>query len=247
MNGWQSWTTKEKFCPMACSYCYDEDSKDSVSKDSKDSSDSNDDDKKLGFARRGGLNERCHFDGSCDYGVPEWEHLEGQALEVCWCRGYLGAANEDKKLGFARRGGLNERCHLNGDCDYGVPEWEHLEGQALEVCWCRGYLGASNEEPKLGMRAPHMGNEGEPCFYGQYCNSGLYCKKYTTDGTSISATCVRGFHPYSYKAQKGQKCGSSAQYGHPRICDVGLYCKRETLLGCRGWNCSTHVCVSRWN
>merc|ERR1712130_470960 len=86
---------------------------------------------------------------------------------------------------------------------------------------------------KLGMPAPQMGREGQPCrnTHGNECDYGFKCH-YSTDGSAIFGTCQRDF---TFFARKGDKCGVSAGWG--------TYCKSEQLLGCTGWDCTTHICT----
>jgi len=118
------------------------------------------------------------------------------------------------------------------------------------VCKCRsnGYrLGATagdDSSTKLGMPAPHFGREGEPCRSRNApegeCDNGFYCD-YTTDGSAIYGTCKRDF---SFFAREGEKCGASAEWGQPEICEWGTYCKAERMLGCSYEPCTTHICTS---
>jgi len=82
-------------------------------------------------------------------------------------------------------------------------------------CVCELQLGSSNQDQAsavnvqsttLGMRAPEMGNEGEPCrnTRGYECNSGLYCHYYTRDGSSTEGRCVRNSYPST--GNEGEPC-----------------------------------------
>merc|ERR1711902_304331 len=72
------------------------------------------------------------------------------------------------------------------------------------------------------------------------CDNGFYCD-YTTDGSAIYGTCKRDF---SFFAREGEKCGASAEWGQPEICEWGTYCKAERMLGCSYEPCTTHICTS---
>jgi len=84
--------------------------------------------------------------------------------------------------------------------------------------------------PVLGLRAPQMGGQGEPCRNtpGNECNRGFYCK-YTNHGSWFSGVCETAYMPQFGKL--GQPCDKGQ-------CDYGLYCK-YTWHG----SFSTNVCV----
>jgi len=84
--------------------------------------------------------------------------------------------------------------------------------------------------PTLGMVAPQMGGQGEPCRNtpGNECNSGFYCK-YTNHGSWTAGVCEKAYMPQFGKL--GQPCDNGR-------CDSGLYCK-YTWHG----SFSTNVCV----
>jgi hypothetical protein len=94
---------------------------------------------------------------------------------------------------------------------------------------CEYHLGESQESAKLGMRAPEMGGEGEPCRNtpGDECNQGMYCK-ITNHGTWTSGVCLRQYMPEFGKL--GEPCDNGQ-------CDAGLHCK-VTWHG----SFSTNVC-----
>jgi len=213
---------------------------------------------------RGDLNHHCTFSGTCYQGSPRWEHEFGQGLEVCMCRGYLGATNEentddwelfgqplgatneddqdnsDPKLGVLPpiMGGLNQPCrNTKGDecnpgfyCDYTV---DHTGSTIFGTCKKR--------------YTPDLGRLGQGCRNtpGNECDAGLYCHYWSKDGTSIEGTCEK--LPINNKAKEGDKCGSSADFGKPRTCASGLFCRSRQLLGCQprasnNWSCTTHLC-----
>jgi len=84
---------------------------------------------------------------------------------------------------------------------------------------------------------------GEPCRSRNApegtCDYGFTCH-YTT-GSAIFGTCQRVFELF---AREGEKCGDSAEWGQPEICEWGTWCKAERMLGCSYEPCTTSICTS---
>jgi len=183
--------------------------------------------------RRGGLNEDCYRDGTCDNGLSAvHDHLGGQALAypVCKCR------SSSRPLGASADDNIPFIPMMGASADDNIPFIPMMGASADD----------NKSNTKLGMRAPEMGGEGQPCRNRNAregeCNPGFKCH-YTTDGSAIFGECRREFPHF---AQKGEPCGSSAGYDQPRNCAVGTYCKAERLLGCTYGPCTTHICTEYW-
>jgi len=190
------------------------------------------------FAREG---EKCGI--SADWGRPtmcEWgTYCKAEQLDGCtgWdctehiCTSYGRGSNLDVpgKLGE----GIDASQEAESDDDIDDDNSSRLPSD----------LGsdADDSSNKLGMPAPHMGREGEPCrnTRGNECDYGFKCH-YSTDGSAIFGTCRRDF---TFFARQGDKCGVSAGWGNPFFCEWGTYCKAEQLLGCTGMDCTTHICT----
>lgn len=142
--------------------------------------------------------QRCNWGLHCDYARPIWTG-DSATYGVCTQYGNPGWS-----------GNANQPCNRSGPrCNHSNlrPRWEHGE-----FCTCEYFLGEASPESstqdqattstaddstRLGMRAPQMGGEGEPCrnTRGDECNYGLHCHYSTRDGSSIQGRCRRNPAP----------------------------------------------------
>jgi len=169
---------------------------------------------KLGRSHTGEVGEKCNTRGSpcnchrepCDQVQPDYS--SGQC--ICMMTGVKPAT-----------GGENERCNTPpaAPCNHAnlAPHYWRVAGILERQCVCKLNLGSSQETAKLGVRAPEMGGEGEPCRNtpGDECDNGMYCK-ITDHGSWTSGVCLRQYMPEFGKL--GQPCNNGR-------CDQGLHCK----------------------